>query len=137
MKKRSLLNSATLLATACSVSAQSWFFNWDGTIDISCVPTVEGNNAYFQGGAANSSFYWEVVDNGSGGKAFRQVVTSGTGYRWTGFGSRPEFYRGPCNTFAMENFRPDHNAFTIAFRIKAESCSSTTMNRTGSPILSL
>ncbi len=126
---RVLILATTLLASAGFVPAQSWFFNWDGTTDISCVPTVEGNNAYFQGGAANGGFFWEIADNGSGGKAFRQSVTSGTGFRWYGYGSRPEFYRGPCTTFAMENFRPDHNAFTIAFRIKAESCSSTSMNR--------
>lgn len=120
---------AIILLPLCSTDAQSWFFNWDGTTDIACVPTIEGNNAFFQGAAPNSSFYWEIVDNGSGGKAFRQVVASGTGYRWTGYGSRPEYYRGPSTTFAMENFRPDHNAFTITFRIKAESCSSTTMNR--------
>jgi len=125
----SFLLTAAFLVSACVAPAQSWFFNWDGTTDISCVPTSEGNNAYFQGGAANNSFYWEVVDNGSGGKAFRQVANSSTGFRWYGYGSRPEFYRGPCTTFAMENFRPDHNAFTITFRIKAESCSSTTMNR--------
>jgi len=125
MKKLTLLLVGTLLISACLVHAQSWFFNWDGTTDITCVPTSDGNNAFFQGAAANSSFYWEVVDNGSGGKAFRQVVTSGTGFRWYGMGSRPEFYRGPCTAFAMENLRPDRNAFTIAFRIKAESCSAT------------
>ena len=123
---QSLLLTGSLLASAGIAPAQSWFFNWDGTTDITCAPTAGGNNAFFQGGAANSSFYWEVVDNGSGGKAFRQVVTSGTGFRWYGMGSRPEFYRGPCAAYAMENLRADHNAFTIAFRIKAESCSSTT-----------
>ena len=42
-----------------------------------------------------------------------QVVTGDTGFRWYGYGSRPEFYRGPCTAFAMENLRADHNAFTI------------------------
>ncbi len=69
------------------------------------------------------------MDNGSGGKALRQVITSGNGFRWYGHGSRPEFYRGPCAAYAMENLRADHNAFTIAFRIKAESCNSTTKTR--------
>jgi hypothetical protein len=125
MRKLTLLLAGTLLTSACFVHAQSWFFNWDGTTDITCVPTSDGNNAFFQGAAANSSFYWEVVDNGSGGKAFRQVVTGDTGFRWYGYGSRPEYYRGPCDTFAMENLRADRNAFTFAYRIKAESCSST------------
>lgn len=125
-----------LLLTA-SAPAQNWFFNWDGTTDITCVPTTEGNNAFFQGSAlsnsipvngpsARTNYFWEIVDNGTGGKAFRQVVTSDTGFRWYGYGSRPEYYRGPCDTFAMENLRPDRNAFTIAFRIKAENCSSST-----------
>jgi len=127
---RLLLLGGTLLASACIAPAQSWFFNWDGTTDISCVPSSDGNNAYFQGAAANSSFYWEISTNDIGGRAFRQVVTNATtGFRWYGRGSRPEFYRGPCTAFAMENLRADHNAFTIAFRIKAESCSSTTKTR--------
>jgi hypothetical protein len=129
MKRLNLLLVGTFLTSACLLRGQSWFFSWDGTTDITCVPSADGNNAFFQGGAANSSFYWEVTDNGSGGKAFRQVVTSGTGFRWYGMGSRPEFYRGPCTAFAMENLRADHNAFTIAFRIKAESCNSTTKTR--------
>ena len=130
-----------MLLAASAAPAQSWFFNWDGTTDITCVPTIEGNNAFFQGVAlydnsvptnapsASTNFYWEIGDNGSGGKAFRQVVTGPTGFRWDGYGSRPEYYRGPCDTFAIENLRPDRSAFTIAFRVKAESCSSTTMNR--------
>lgn len=126
---RLLLLGGTLLASACIAPAQSWFFSWDGTTDITCVPTSEGNNAFFQGGAANSSFYWEIADNGSAGRAFRQVVTGDTGFRWYGMGSRPEFYRGPCTAFGMENLRADHNAFTITFRIKAENCSSTTKTR--------
>ncbi len=125
MKNTTLLLVTTLLTSACVTRAQSWFFNWDGTTDITCVPTAEGNNAFFQGTNANSNFYWEIVDNGGGGQAFREVVTSSTGFRWYGYGSRPEYYRGPCNSFAMENFRPDRNAFTFAFRIKAENCTST------------
>lgn len=113
------------LTIVTSADAQQWFFNWDGTTDMTCVPTVEGNNAFFQGAAANSTFYWEITANGSGGKTFRQVVTGDTGFRWYGYGSRPEYYRGPCDTFAMENLRADRNAFTFAYRIKAESCSST------------
>jgi hypothetical protein len=131
-----LLLTGALLASACVAPAQIWFFNWDGTTDITCVPTIEGYNAFYQGSALRSStnvagpsasptFYWEIVDNGSGGKAFRQVVTGDTGFRWYGYGSRPEYYRGPCTTFAMENLRPDRNAFTIAFRIKAGDCTST------------
>lgn len=108
---------------------QQWFFNWDGTTDITCVPTVEGNNAFYPGAAANSAFHWEIADNGGGGKAFRQVVTGDSGFRWYGYGSRPEYYRGPCTTLAMENLRADRNAFTIAYRIKAESCSSTSKTR--------
>jgi len=123
------MTAAWLALVAASAPAQSWFFNWDGTTDITCAPTVEGNNAYFQGGAANPNFYWEIVTNGSGGKAFRQVVSTNAGFRWYGYGSRPEFYRGPCTTFGMENFRPDRNAFTIAFRIKAENCTSTSSVR--------
>jgi hypothetical protein len=129
MNKPLLFLTGALLVSASFAPAQTWFFSWDGTTDIACVPTSDGNNAFFQGGAANSSFYWEVVDNDSGGKAFRQVVSSGTGFRWYGQGSRPEYYRGPCTAFAMENLRPDRNAFTITLRIKAESCSSTTMTR--------
>lgn len=116
---------AVVPVSLCSADAQGWFFNWDGTTDITCVPTTEGNNAFYQGAAANSTFYWEIVDNDGGGKAVREVVTGNTGFRWYGYGSRPEYYRGPCTTFAMENFRADHNAFTITFRIKAETCSST------------
>ncbi len=123
--RRFCLMAGLLALLTISASGQSWFFDWDGTTDITCVPTSEGNNAFFQGGAASSSFYWEVVDNGSGGKAFREVVTGNTGFRWYGYGSRPEYYRGPCDTFAMENFRADHNGFTITFRIKAENCTST------------
>ncbi|MCX6913690.1 MAG: hypothetical protein NT167_11680, partial [Verrucomicrobia bacterium] len=125
MKRFFLLLTGTLLASAFVAPSQSWFFNWDGTADITCAPTTEGNNAYFQGAAANSSFYWEIVDNGAGGKAWREVVTGATGYRCYGYGSRPELYRGPCDTFGMENFRSDHNAFTFAFRVKAENCTST------------
>jgi hypothetical protein len=130
-----------LALLTASAPAQSWFFNWDGTTDITCVPTIEGNNAFFQGVAlydnsvptnapsASTNYYWEIGDNGSGGKAFRQVVTGDTGFRWDGYGSRPEYYRGPCDTFAIENLRPDRSAFTIAFRIKAENCTSTTKVR--------
>jgi len=128
-RNQACMTAAWLALLTASAPAQSWFFNWDGTTDITCVPTVEGNNAYFQGGAANTNYYWEIVDNGGGGKAFRQVVSTNTGFRWNGYGSRPEFYRGPCTTFGMENFRPDHNAFTIAFRIKAENCTSTSSVR--------
>lgn len=139
--KRSCELAGLLLLLAMPASGQSWFFNWDGTTDITCVPTIEGNNAFFQGVAlynnsvptnapsASTNYYWEIGENGSGGKAFRQVVTGDTGFRWDGYGSRPEYYRGPCGTFAMENLRPDRSAFTIAFRIKAENCTSTTKVR--------
>jgi hypothetical protein len=127
--KRSCELAGLLALLVIPASGQSWFFNWDGTTDITCVPTSEGNNAFFQGAAANSSFYWEIMDNDSGGKAWREVVTGGTGFRWYGYGSRPEFYRGPCTAFGMENLRADYNAFTITFRIKAETCSSTSSVR--------
>ena len=52
---RALLFAGTLLASAGIAPAQSWFFNWDGTTDITCVPTSEGNNGYFQGGAATAA----------------------------------------------------------------------------------
>ena len=136
----SLLLTGTFLASVCVAPAQNWFFNWDGTTDLTCVPTMEGNNAFYQGStlrdgtnvpgpAASPTYFWEILDNGSGGKAFRETVTGNTGFRWYGYGSRPEYYRGPCTTFAMENLRPDRRAFTIAFRIKAENCTSTTKVR--------
>jgi hypothetical protein len=55
--KRSCELAGLLLLLAISASGQSWFFNWDGTTDITCVPTSEGNNAFFQGAAANSAYY--------------------------------------------------------------------------------
>lgn len=119
---------AALIVLVCLSGAygQQWFFAWDGTIDFACTPTIEGRNPFYQENSADSTCYWEIIDNGSGGKALRTIDNSGTAngdrnLRWKGQGSRPEYYRGPCTTFAMENFNPSHNAFTLAFRIKADS----------------
>ncbi len=112
-----------VVSMAAGADAQQWFFAWDGTTDLACTPTMEGSNAFFQSNAPLPDCYWEIVDNGSGGKALKTTDDNpaNSAIRWKGMGSRPEFYRGPCTTFAMENFHPDHNAFTLAFRIKADS----------------
>jgi len=115
---------ALVAGGAAPAFGQQWFFAWDGTVDPACAPTVEGANPFAQERGGSASLYWEIVDNGSGGKCLKTVdnnTTSQGNLRWKGQGSRPEFYRGPCTTFAMENFNPAHNAFTPAFRIKADS----------------
>lgn len=117
--------TAVLIAFATAAPGQSWYFAWDGGMDICCAPTVEGANPFWLRPTDVPSYaeacYWEIADNGLGGKAFRIVDQSTSKMlRWQGAGSRPEHYRGACNAFAHENFRPDHNAVTVTMRFKVE-----------------
>ena len=41
---QSWLIIAAFLASSPLAPARSWFFNWDGTTDITCVPTFEDNS---------------------------------------------------------------------------------------------
>lgn len=103
-----------------SASFAQWYYFADGTCDFAAIPTIEGNNVFKQD-SVSPGIYWEIASNGEGGKCLRHVDMSVSEcIRWRGYGSRPEFYRGPCNSFTHENFRPDHKAFTLAFRLKAE-----------------
>lgn len=124
MRRDVLAVVLVMLAAVLPAGAQSWFLAYDGTTDFACTTTADGNNAFFQTpeyleGPDN---YWEITSNGEGGKCLRQVDTSSSeALRWKGYGTRPEFYRGPCNSFAMENLVPGRYGFTVAFRLKAES----------------
>ena len=61
--KQSCKLAGLAVLLAMPASSQSWFFNWDGTTDITCVPTVEGNNAFYQGSALRSSTNVTVIAN--------------------------------------------------------------------------
>jgi hypothetical protein len=115
-----------LLVIVSPVSAQTWFFAYDGTADLACTRSAEGNNPFFQSEPTSATCYWEIVDNGLGGKALHQFANDPSKtMRWRGYGSRPEYYRGPCDAFAMENFKPGRQAFTLTFRLKADSYDAT------------
>ena len=99
-----------LLLCMAAAFGQSWFYAWDGTSEFSCTPTAEGNVPFWLRPTDVPSFsgncYWEITDNGSTGKALRVVDQSTTlMLRWQGAGSRPEHYRGPCQSFAHDNLR--------------------------------
>lgn len=125
MTRYAVLCAVLLLAVAGVCVAQGWYWAFDGTSDFACTPTAEGNNPLWlrqsDVPSYSSSIYWEIVSNGGNGKALRIVDQSTTRMlRWQGAGSRPEHYRGVCNAFAHENFRPDHNAVTVTMRLKVE-----------------
>lgn len=100
-------------------------------MDVTCIPSVEGNCTHqLRPGDAPSqadNLYWEISDIPAGQqvagqtKAFRLIDNNGTKMlRWQGNGSRPDQHRGPCQSFAHENFRADHTAITLTMRVKVE-----------------
>ena len=112
-----------------TVYADDWYWSWSGDMDIACAPSAEGycthEHQYNVTRSQADNLYWEIVDipqTVTGQTRALRIIDNNGSKRllWLGAGSRPDHHRGPCQSFAHENFRSDHNAVTLTMRFKVE-----------------
>jgi len=123
MKVLLLVVAALAVAGSACAGISDWYWAWDGTSVFDCCPSQDGQACYWlrYTDTPTPNCFWEIVDNGSGGKAMRVYdMDTNLMLRWQGAGTRPEHYRGPCDAYAMDNFHPDYKAFTLAMRFRVD-----------------
>lgn len=132
---------ALVFGCGCHAAA-GWHWVWDGSCDPTCVGTQDGVWAFDRGGEGYDSVepgrecYFEIVDNGSGGRAIRVVDNS-----WEGGSPAGNAYlkwyphcidRGipPGSVPALEDNRPDCTGGTFTMRFKVASFTPRITNPT-------
>jgi|GEM_PF-1107607 hypothetical protein len=118
------------LVSAPAAYGAEWYWIYDGTTDIRCAPFPGSKACVFQYNSPSPGNYWEIVDNGMGGKALKAVKIPGaaTSFRWTTYAIGEEAVMKPpadCAAPAMLDASPEMTGWTVVFRIKVEEFTDT------------